>query len=164
MNILVVVILALFSLLCKLGDSFDLNIQRSVRRKHSRKWTEWAREHEDEWINGTDLFVRENGRLMYYPRKISSISGYPVHYGCNSRGDEYGLIYRGSVVFTYEQIIRAKATNNRVQKSQINMGVKKGTVGDVYKNVGENRYFYMGREIYPQFINGRFQYFTERRY
>lgn len=151
MSIIVLAILGLITLFNLLGISFGFWCGKMTTRRESKKWTQWAMKHEDEWIYGTNLIVRENGNLYYYPHERKSIRRYLVHYGCNSCG-EYGLIYAGSVVFDYKHIIWAKATPPRLQKDLINLGNRNGTIGDVYKKVGEWKFYdSIGKRLYPHY-------------
>lgn len=156
MFLLTSIVMLIIYCISQLGAAIGASYESRNKKELSEYVFKWAREHEDEWIDGTDLIARENGKLMYYPNGYNEFTPHEVTYGWDLNHYQYGLVYAGRVVFNYEQVWWAKATleanPNRVQyidgKPLLNLGIKRGLNGDIYKVIGEDKYYCYGKEVW----------------
>lgn len=152
MFLLTNLIMTIMYAIMQIFSAIDVSSKARSKAKTSEELFKWAQEHEYEWLKCTDLIVKENGKLMYYVPGYNNFDAYEVHYGWDNGHYQYGLIYKGCVVFGYNNLQWALANPVRVQymngKRLINLGCKRGINGDVYKVVGENKYYCYGKEVW----------------
>ena len=135
-----------------LWTAFGIAGDAYCRRRNNADIRKWAQEHEDEWLNGTNRVVKENGKLMYY--EFNEYKGVPVKYG------ENGLEHNGTTVFSYLDIARSKhgrrVLHDREGRPVIFLGTKRCLCG-IYKVIGEEIYYdgvTCDKRVYPSNSGG----------
>lgn len=185
MAILVLIILSLGSLLCQLSVRVRLESEGKSQRKKELDTMEWAQNHEEEWLLGTDRIFYRDGKLYYCGFEKDNLGyttgrfrfGVPVTYGWDRSGFHCGLIYKGQVIFGLNDFVNAQITNGtRLQyingKRALNLGehvVLMSFTGrdTVYYVPQDDKYYIYRRKEWKQvtfYDNNKMEFVVLRRY
>lgn len=148
MFILTSLALMLIGLIYYIFQTIDIKMQHSVKESQDKKSVETAQINESAWLANTDLVVKENGRLMFYPKRnvFSNYSeipfkaghGYPCWYTDNGLETNYRY-----VIFKPEALERLqnKTSSDRLHFINGNRIILVDMIHDIYKEVGSDTFY-----------------------
>lgn len=138
---LLMAVIALVIYLCKgAGQTIDDFVQDCFDENAMKD----AKDNEDAWLAQTDLVVRENGELMFYP-KVNT-SRYKAGNGYNAYYYQDALRAVGERVFSTEDLYEMIHCNSNTHRmlyidNERVIPVGKFPIGKVYKKVGKEEYY-----------------------